>query len=236
MATKIKKITIKMSVVIVAFMFACSSGNRQNQTNSQNEQTSSVKTSDSQIVQTSAASENGEANEDKTADVLTATESENGKVNEEKTAEAETKTVSETQEKFIPEWMPFPLVDVQPFLDGKPWREELPNYINKNNKFREVADEAGISGYFEVSCFFFIDGDGIPDAPKKSKGVGFYIRMVDGGSLIEADMAPPPYQLLVDELLRIIYSTKGKWTPAIHDGKPMKVRIGCGFDTINNNL
>ena len=208
MTTKSKKKPVKMIVVVVvAFLFACNSGSRQNQTISQTEQNILGTTSDDATEINNETEPNSDANNNET-----------------------NKTLPESNTKFRPAAMPAGLVDVPPLLNGKHWYEELNfKYVFENNNFRKIVDEAGITGYWDVGCLFFIDEDGSVDTSERMPTAGLFIRINRDGIHLDAKAAPPEYQLITNEFLRIINSTQGKWTRAMHDGKPMKVRINSGF-------
>ena len=209
MTTKIKKTPVKMFVVIAVFLFACNSGNQPPILKIiQAEHTSTVTTADYTNETNNETETNGEANNNET-----------------------NKTLPESKTKFRPIAMPAGRVDIPPLLNEKPWYEELNNkYIYENNNFRKIVDEAGITGYWDVGCMFFIDEGGSVDTSERLPTAGLFIRINNrDGVHLEAKNAPPEYQLIANEFLRIINSTQGKWTCAIHDGEPMKVRINSGF-------
>ena len=210
MTTKIKKIPLKTIVVITAFLFACGSGSQPPTLKIiQAEHTTSETTVETIRKRMVATETNAEENNDKTAETATGSNS-----------------------KFRPKAMPAGRVDVPPLLNEKPWYEELNNkYIFENNNFRKIVDEAGITGYWDVGCMFFIDEDGFVDTSEQMPTAGLFLRIKRGEAHIEAKTAPPEYQLISNEFLRIINSTQGKWTRAIHDGEPMKVRINSGFSS-----
>jgi len=205
MTIKIKKMPVKMSIVITAFLFACNSGNRQT------EQMSSVTTSDT-------VSNKGGAIANETTDMDTKKVSESRMAIDNETAEADSTAVYINGIKV--EWMPYPLVDVQPLFDGKDWSEELHKHFDENQKLKKIAEEAGIKEEWSVGYLFFIDRDGsVVDI-----SIFFNDKIV---SVLEENMEEPSYQqLLAAEMLRLLNSTQGKWTPAKHQGKLIKVRIG----------
>ena len=217
MNIKIKKISIKMSIVLAMLLFACNSGSRPpTQTDVQRLQTTSVATADT-------VQDSGEVNDNETTDMDSKIVNESITANDETTV-ADTKTVNENSNKkdeFVPLWMPYPLVDVKPLLNGKAWSEELHKHFKENQKFQEIAEKAGIKDKWSVSYLFFIDGDdgSVVDVSVFINDQEIYIT--------EENMEEPSFQqLLAAEMLRLLKDTQGKWTPAKHKGKPMKVRIG----------
>jgi len=197
--------------VIIVFLFACS--NRQSQTVSQAEQTSTVNTPD--------VSGKGEEVKDITADVQTAPESENKKANEDKTTVVETNTVSESKEKPTPKIMSYHQVDVQPLFNGKRWIPEFKEYINQNQKLLKISEEAGIKEEWMLGCTFFIDTVG--------SVVDISPFFNDKGQIDKDKMNDPSFQLLADEMVRLVSGTQGKWMPAIHKGEKIKVQIVNSF-------
>jgi len=204
---------VKMSVVIVAFLFACNSGNRQNQTTvNQTDQISSVTTSDT-------VSESVEVNDNKKNEADTENVSESSAANNDETVDVVSKTVYGKNEKF--KFLDWSWVEVKPVFDGDGGLTEYSKYIDENSKLLEITEENGIKEDWHLFYMFFIDTDGsVIDASCD------FLDPTKNGSVIEGKIKEHPYDLLAAEMLRLVYSTNGKWTPGKHDDKPMKVRVG----------
>jgi len=202
MTKKTKNTLLKMCILIALLMFACNSGSRQNQTNSQAELMFPMMTSDTIH----------EINID--TEVIC-------EANNDEATETDSKIVSENNtgnRSGWAGWMPFTLVDVQPLFNGKPWEGEYNAYVRENHNLLKLSEEAGIKEKWFIFFMFFIDKDGtVVDVSTSFLG--------EGGRVLEEKEENSSYQLLAIEMKRVINSTQGKWTPAIHDNEKMKVRI-----------
>jgi len=230
MTTKIKKMPLKISVVLAAFLFACGNGNQPPFLKIiQAEHTTSETTLETIRKRMVATETNAEENNDKTAETMPESE--------------------ENVKQFVQNWLWYAYLkeNLRPLLNGNPWAE-LERYVNDNNRFRKIAEEAGIKEYWRISCAILIDKNGSIDVPVKippafenhpersivgslgrggqTTGIAFLNK---NGNVIES--TPPSYQLLADEMLRLVNSTQGKWTPGTHDGEPMKVMIAIMFSS-----
>jgi len=201
MTTKIKKKSVKMSVLIAVFLFACNSGNRQNQAISQAEQTPSAIVADT-------VSESSKENDDETANAVTKTTSGNS----DRSNNIAIDNVSilhglSDDEKFF-----FAAVEVPPVFDKEEEHRnierEFAEYVYERVVFPKEVLEKRITG--RVYSEFFIDIDGtITDL--NLRRVDVYSNDKSVGTLMAA------------EVLRVLKDIP-KWrTPGKEDGKPVKV-------------
>ena len=194
---RINQLTVKMSIVIVVLLFACSCGNQANQTAvNQTEQMPSMMTADT-------VSKIGEANvgmEEKAVFESSDTIPSNRYVD----AEGQPKYLYVDTEGRL-HTMEYQYVDVKPLFNGKDGVEEWNKYVAENNKFEEIAVKNNLQRV-RVSYEMTIDTD---------------------GSIIDAKIREGSNQLLGNEVLRLIKTANeyGKWTPGKHEGEILKVRI-----------
>ena len=88
------------------------------------------------------------------------------------------------------------------------YKKKWYKYVSENGKFNEIAEENNIQEG-RVNYALIINTDGTADA------------------IIFEDKT---HQALGEELLRVINTTQGKWTPGKHNGELMKARIhGISF-------
>jgi len=133
---------------------------------------------------------------------------ENDETNDVEAANMETAVApksSETKDKKSEfDFLDYPDVEVKPLLNGKDGGEEFRKYYMKNyKKLSEIAKKNGVQGG-HIIYQFFIDKD---------------------GTLIDAKIRESPHPLLSAEMLRLINTIEGKWTPGKHDGETIKVRF-----------
>ena len=146
MNIKIKKISIKMSIVMAVFIFACNSRNRP------------PTLADTQLEHTSSVA---------TADTVT-------EIREDNTKNADTDSIPRNTEWADAEGKPrygyfdvygqrhsqnYGLIDEKPLFNGNDFIEEFRKYFDENNKFKEIAKEYNIqTGIFSFE--FTIETDG----------------------------------------------------------------------------
>ena len=162
---------------------------------------------DEQTPSETIVSEKEEANENKNTDV-----------------ERRTVTIDGKKIKLKSDWIPVQLVEVEPLFDGKDWLEGYLAYFHENNNFFKIAKENGIEEeVHSVRFLYFVDTDG-------SVIVGeIGITPPDFSTFPKEKLEKPPYQLLVAEMQRLFDGMQGRWTPAKHEGEPIKVRTGGGI-------
>ena len=147
MITKISVLSLKMIIILAAFLFACNGGNPQNQNISQVEPT----LADIVLVESS------ETNDDKTKKNVSEN-SENIIDNEFVDANGQPK-YSYFDVYGRRHTHEYPYVDVKPLFNGKDGLEEWMKYVVENSKFKEIAEENNIQRA-RVSYEFTIDTDG----------------------------------------------------------------------------
>jgi len=130
----IRKMQLNLSIVIAALLFACNSGNRQNQATTQ---------------------DGSPLSSESITDVV----SESDDANDQEIAEVENKTVPENNRKTKFAYVDYPNVDIKPLFNGKAGGEEFQKYSMENNNFSKIAKKNNIKEG-KVYYQFFIDIDG----------------------------------------------------------------------------
>jgi len=195
MTIKIKKLSIKMSIAVAVFLFACNSGNRPpTLADIQREHTSSVTTTDpeTEIIEDNTSSADRDA-DDRPRNTEWADAEGNPRYDY-----IDVYGRQHTQNYF--------LMDEKPLFNGKDAIEELNKYILENNKFKEIAEENNIQDariVFELTIG--TDGSTIDAIIREGN-----THQVFGDEVLR--------------LLNSMHE-HGKWTPGKHDGEVMKARI-----------
>jgi len=210
MNIKIKKASIKMSIVIAMFLFACNSGNRPpTQIDIQRLQTTSVTTADT-------VQDSGEVNDNETTDVDSKIVNESITVNDDETADVVTKIVPEDSNKSVAEKFFFVEVDERPIFDKEEINieREFLLYVHERIVYPKEAIEKRITGRVWVKFIIDTDGSIIDLNLLRFASYDENLKPIDDNAI---------GSLFATEVMRILKDAP-KWRrPGKNNGKPVKV-------------
>ena len=210
MTIKIKNLTVKMSILIVVFLFACNSGN------------SNPSLSEKQLLElVRGKSQNHTVNQADQTLSLSATDtvskSTDAKPRNTEWADADGNPIYKHYDVYGNQLTEnYFRIQEKPLYNGNEFLKEWEKYINENNKFAEIYKENNIQWGTKISISFeiIINPDGSIDA-----------KLNDFSD---------KHQAFVDDYLRVLneFRELGVVVPGKHNGKVLKARIPANSYTI----
>ena len=188
-----------LALLISLFFFSCKSdGNRRTQSTHTNfDQINQEVVNEDNNMGKAGLNNNvkSESSEQKPATLTSA-----AGTNDANTDDIGEKSVPESDSKLTE--IDFLHVEIKPLLNGNPAEDEFRKYLKENVKIVDIAKENSIQdGRIHYTFIIDINGD-----------------------VIDAEIMKSPHQSLSVDVLRVINSTNGKWTPGKHEGEVIKVR------------